>query len=183
VQEQRADARIVEATNRGVGVFRCRIVVAPVDQGGRAVVDLVQGSHKIGDVDILGPEQRGEAAMHRLHVFGDCPVCCKSSQPGLPGMQMAVDQARQQQHSRSIDRFRFIGGNARRHRDNAILLDKDVAVWQISDRCVHAQDGRALDQLATHLRSFVPGALTAAHLDRDKLCIIAMITGAPEGGQ
>ncbi len=45
----------------GVGMLRRRIVVAPVDQGGDAVIELVQRAGQGGDVDILGLGRRSPA--------------------------------------------------------------------------------------------------------------------------
>jgi hypothetical protein len=63
---------------------------------------------------------------------------------------MAVDQAGQKQHPRAVDDLGVVGGDARRDRSNMIRLDQDVALRQIANRGVHADDGRAFDQLTTH---------------------------------
>ncbi len=49
----------LQAGDAGVGVLGRRIVVAPVDQRGDAVVELVQRPGQGGDVDVLGREHRG----------------------------------------------------------------------------------------------------------------------------
>ena len=154
VQEQRADAGIGKALHSGVAVRGRRIVVAPVDQRGRAVVDLVERAHQIGDVDVFRAEQRRKPAMHRLHVLRNRPVGGKPAQAGLPGVQMAVDQARQEQHPRAVDDLGVIGGDARRDGGDTIRLDQHIALRQIADRSVHAHNGRAFDQCPTHGFSF-----------------------------
>src|SRR5207245_1974311 len=56
MKEGRSDAALDQPAYRGVGMVRRRIVVTPVDQGGRAVVDLVQRADKRCDIDVLGSE-------------------------------------------------------------------------------------------------------------------------------
>src|SRR5437660_1281870 len=63
VEEGGADVAFLQRRDAGVGVLGCRVVVRPVDQGGDAVVELVQRTGQGGDMDIVGHEHGGEAGM------------------------------------------------------------------------------------------------------------------------
>jgi hypothetical protein len=89
---------------------------------------------------------------NRVARRGASPACIRqppnrrqAAQAGLPGVEMALDNARQQQHVRSIDDIRIIGGNLGCDHGNTVLLDANVAHPQIPDCRVHADNGGHLD--------------------------------------
>jgi hypothetical protein len=151
VEKDRANAGLVETVDRRVGVVRSRIVVAPVDQRGRAAMDLVERAHQVGDEDVFRAEQRGEPAVHRLHVTGNRPIGGHPAQRALPGVHMGVDQARHHDHVGGVDDLRAVGRRQlRRHGGNVIVLDQHIAAGEIGNSRIHRNDRAALDQDPAH---------------------------------
>ena len=87
-----------------------------------------------------------QPAVHRLHIFADGPVAGNAAQRALPGMDMRVDQAGQDDHAAGVDDFGIVGGERRRDRRDAAVLYQHVAARQILDHRVHRDDRAALDQ-------------------------------------
>ena len=91
VQKHSSNAGLVETLDGCICVRRRGIIVAPVNQSGDAIVNLVQGAGEVADIDVLGLEHGGQSAVHGLHVLSDCPVGREATQRRLPCVKMAVD--------------------------------------------------------------------------------------------
>ena len=121
-------------------------------------MDLIERAHQVGDVEILRPEQRREAAVHRRHVSCNRPVCGDAAQRALPGMHVPIDQARQDDHVGGVDHPRAVRRRQRgRDCGNGFVLDQHVAARKVGDAAIHGEDATALDQNPAH-----PGSLTPA---------------------
>ena len=157
VQEQRPDAGVGEAVDRGVGMLGRRIVVVPVGDRGDAAIDLVERPDQIGDVDIVGPEEGRQPGVHGAEIVGPRPVAGEAAQCGLPGVDMAVDQARHDDHVGGVDHLDFVADcEVDADRGNLGTVDQHVAVFQIADPGIHRDDATPLDQQLRHgMRSVV----------------------------
>ena len=149
VEEGRTDASLKQAFDGCIVVRRRRVVVAPVDQGGGAAVDLVERAHQGGDVQIFGLKHRGQARMHLGEVFQQRPVGSQSPQRRLPGVHMGIDQPGNDDLPAGIDLLSRIGMDARRDLGDAIALHQNVRTGQIA-LAVHGDDGGAADQRLAH---------------------------------
>ena len=151
VQEERADARLVQSGDGAIRVVGRGIVVVPVHEGRHAGIDLVQRADEVGDVDVLRPEERRQAGMHHPKIVRAGPVAGEPAQPGLPGVDMGVHEAGDDDHVRRIDHGRAVARvQLRADRRDLVILDQDIAAVHIGDRRVHRHDGSALQKGQCH---------------------------------
>lgn len=150
VQEERADAALQQAVDGRVGMRGGRIVVAPIDHGGDAGVELAQDADEIGDDDVLRREARRDARMHGVEIFGDRPIGGDATQAGLPGMDMRVDQAEHDDAVCGIDDLGVLARDLLRHRGDARAIDQHVAPAQIRHHIVERDDNAGFDQPTRH---------------------------------
>ncbi len=130
VEECSTDARFLQAGDAGVGVLGRGIVVAPVDQRGDAVVELVEGAGQRGDVDVLGREHRGQAGMDVPKVLEQRPVGSDRAQRCLPGVHVGVDQPRQHEVPAAVDRLGVGSLQRGRNGHDTVAIDQHVALGQ-----------------------------------------------------
>ena len=117
-------------------------------------MDLVQRAHEVGNVEVLGTEQRSQAAMHGGHIFRHGPIGGNAAQRALPGVQMGVDQPRQHDAIGGVDHLRAVRRRKlRRNRRNAIVLDQYVAGRKVRDPAIHGDQCAALDQNPAHVHA------------------------------
>ncbi|MHC2781995.1 hypothetical protein ACVMBZ_001202 [Bradyrhizobium liaoningense] len=154
VEEGGADAALDQAAHGGISVIRRRIVVAPVDQRGDAVVDLVQRADQRRDMDVLGPKHGREPGMHAAEIFEQRPVRGIAAQARLPGVHVRVDQAGDDDAPGAVDNFGLAGTTTeldrRAHVDDPAAFDQHIAARKVADRVIHADDGGRFDQRAPH---------------------------------
>ena len=94
MKKRRSNARLQQAVDGCIVVGGGSVVVAPVHQRGGAMVQLVEGAHQGGNVQILRGEDRRQAGMHLLEILQQRPVGRHPAQGSLPGVQVRIDQAR-----------------------------------------------------------------------------------------
>jgi hypothetical protein len=74
MEEGGANAAFLQAGDAGIAVLRRGIIVAPVDQRGHAMVELIEGAGQRRDVDVFGREDRREAGMNVAEILEQRPV-------------------------------------------------------------------------------------------------------------
>ena len=150
VEKSGADSRFDESVDGAIGMGGRGIVVAPVDQRGRAAVDLVKRPHQRCDVDVLGSELGGKPRVHMMKIFEDRPVPGHAAKRSLPGMLVRVDEAGQHDAARGFNDFRMRRRDLRRNFAYAPVFDQHVAPLKVADARVHADDASAADECCGH---------------------------------
>ena len=132
-------------------LFRSRVVVAPIDQGGRAAIELVQAPDPIGDGNVFGFEQGGQPGMHFLEVLQYGPIAGHATQASLPSVHVGVDQAWDHDHATTVHALGIgdfdSGGYAR----NAITFNQQVSLLKISQFGIHGDQGGLFNERLGHL--------------------------------
>ena len=82
-----------EGVDGGVGVLRGLQAVRPVDGGGDAGVEGLEGGQDVAGVDVLGPEEPAGLQVVPDEVLGQRPVGAVAAHRGLPHVPMRVDHA------------------------------------------------------------------------------------------
>ena len=153
MEKRRANPRFDQPVDARVGVFRRRVVVAPVDQGRGSAVDLVQRAHQCADADVGRGEMRGQPGVHVLEVFEQGPVRGHAAQRRLPGVHVGVDESGRDDEAGGVDHFRVrrldAGGDPR----NARALDQQVGAdhaGRVARRGRHGHQRGVADEDASH---------------------------------
>ena len=150
VEKGGADSRFDEGVDGAIGMVGRGIVVAPVDQRGRAAVDLVKGADQCGDVDVLRAEFGGKPRVHMMKIFEDRPVSGHAAKRSLPGVLVRVDEAGQHDAARGFNDFRMRRRDLRRNFAYAPVFDQHIAPLKVADARVHADDASATDECCGH---------------------------------
>ena len=84
VPEEGAYAGFFQAVDGPVRVPGRGVVMAPVEEGRRAAVDLVEGAEEVGEIQIVGREAGGEVLVHAAPVVAEGPVARDAPEARLP---------------------------------------------------------------------------------------------------
>ena len=123
---------------------------------GDAGVDAPERGDQIADVDIVRPIVAREALMRRRHVRADGAVGNDAPELPLPRMSMGVHESRDDDRIRGVDHLRLRRRlNLARDVDDLLALDQDVALHEIADPGIQADDGAAFQKQAI-VRSGAP---------------------------
>ena len=128
-------------------------VVGVVDNAGDAGIEAADRGGEIADVHVLRLVERRKPAVGGAHVVADgCTVGNDAAKLSFPGVAMAIDHARDDDPVSGLDDNRIAagGGRAQVRRDGGDLFsfDQNIATHEVADRCVHRDDGRALEKNA-----------------------------------
>ena len=146
VGEDRPDAGLLKALDRGVGVSRRVHDVRPVDEGRDARVDALEGAPEVGREDVVGPIVRAELVEDRAEV-GDQRVV-RGARPDrrLPRVAVAVDEARDHDVAGGVDDLRAVRGQVGPDGLDRGAVDEDVGPRQLAEIRVLRQDDAVLDE-------------------------------------
>ena len=134
MREHRADAAVDQAVDRALGVLERGDVVAPVDQGGDAGVDLGERAHQVGEVVVLGLVARREVAVHVLEIVRRQPFGADAAQRRLPGVHVGVDEARHDDLVGGVDRLVGGGAEVAPTASMRVAAVEQLAALEIADR-------------------------------------------------
>jgi hypothetical protein len=151
--EHRPDARFDDAVERGVGHLGAAQVVAPVEDRGRAGVDLGKRAEEVGDVVVVGLEALREVAVDVGEVIPRAdPVGADAAQGELPGVDVRVHEPGHHHHAARIERA--VGRDLEPGPDlgDPVAHDEDIAL-ELAQLRVHRDDRAVLDQ-GLHRRGF-----------------------------
>src|SRR6476620_6516460 len=109
-QIRSADAAVDEAVHRALGELDAGDVVAPVDQGGDAGVDLGQRADQVAEIVVLRTIARRQIEVHVAKIIPGHPLRADAAQRRFPGVHVRVDQAGHDDLVAGIDRL--VGGRA-----------------------------------------------------------------------
>ena len=128
VREHRADAAVDEAVHRALGELDAGDVVAPVDQGGDAGVDLGQRADQVAEIVVLRTIARRQIEVHVAEIVRGHPLRADAAQRRFPGVHVRVDQAGHDDLVAGIDRL--VGGRAEvaAHRLDPVAAEQKLAV-------------------------------------------------------
>jgi hypothetical protein len=126
-------------------------VVRIVDEASDAGIDAAERGSEIADVHVLRLVEGGKAAMRGAHVVADgCAVGNNAVELALPGVAVAIDHPRDNDHAGGIDDDRIPAlGRACEvgtYSGDALALDQNVPGGKVTDAGVHRDDGAAADQ-------------------------------------
>ena len=97
-----SNPRLQQTLDGLVGVVRCRVVVTPISQGGRAAIELIERTHQGGNVDIARFEIGCQASMNIGKVFQYGPIAGDPTQCSLPSVHVSVDKSRNHNHASAV---------------------------------------------------------------------------------
>src|SRR6185503_10951048 len=125
--------------------------VAPVEERGHPVVDLVQRPEQVADADVLGAVTHCQVPMHVAVVIALAhPVGADAAERIFPGMDVRVDQSRGDDHVPGINNLRGARADVFSHFHDLAVVNEDVATVDDPDLGIHRDDGGVLDQLPRH---------------------------------
>ena len=151
VREHRADAAVDEAVHRALGELDAGDVVAPVDQGGDAGVDLGQRADQVAEIVVLRTIARREIEVHVAEIVRGHPLRADAAQRRFPGVHVRVDQAGHDDLVAGIDRL--VGGRAEvaAHRLDAVAAEQKLAVLEVAHGRVERDQPAAPYQHTFHM--------------------------------
>jgi hypothetical protein len=101
-------------------------------------------------MDVLGAETRREPCMHVPKVAWQRPVGGNAAQSRLPGVEMCVDEARDNDPVAPVHHHGARCLDRRRDPSDAAVLHEEVALGEVADAIVHGDDARALNEDGAH---------------------------------
>jgi len=143
----RPDARIEHGIDCGVGVRGRAAVVRIVDHRRDAGIDATQRRNHVADVDltrsvVFGKRQVGGIAV----VPKRCRIGVGAAQLAFPAMAMGIHHAWNSDHLRGVDHFGTTRVQLRADGGNGAIGNQDVALGQVADIGIHADDRGASNQ-------------------------------------
>ena len=139
-----------QAPDRAVRMAGGRVVVAPIENGRRAQINLVQRADKIGEICIVCRVARCDTRMHFVEIFGDRPVTGDAADAGLPSMNMSINETGHHNLAGGVDDFRV--GRPERFSDflDFVPVDQNIAFLKIAHSAVHGNYRSVLDKRLGH---------------------------------
>ena len=153
VPVDRADARFLEAADRGVGVLGRVRDVRPVQQRGDPGVQRAPRAQEVAGVHVVGAvDPAGRRADVAEVVRIEPAVGQDVAELSLPGVPVGIDEARHDDHGRRVDLARR-RPQIRPDRGDLAALDQHVGPVEVAQRGVHGEDHAALEQDALARRA------------------------------
>jgi hypothetical protein len=122
--------------------------VGPVDRGGDAGVEGLDGRQEVAGVDVLGAERLAVLEVVPDEVLGEGPVGAVGAHRRLPHVAMGVDHARHDDAVGGVDLDRALGHRqAGADRLDPLADDEHVGVLQDRLAVVHGEDGAVPEDL------------------------------------
>ena len=148
--KHRADARLSESVQPRVGVLGRGVVVAPVEQGRHAAVQLVERAHQVRQIDVFGPKARAEPLVEVTNVLDQRPIPRYPAYPRLPGVLVGVHEPGQDDEPTRVEHFCPRGVDAPADLGDALALDQHVAAFDLSRRRVEREHAPPAQQCLLH---------------------------------
>ena len=148
--EHGPNAGFLQAPDRAVRMAGGRVVVAPIENGRRAQINLVQRTDKIGEICIVCRVARCDTRMHFVEIFGDRPVAGDAADAGLPSMNMSINETGHHNLAGGVDDFRV--RRPERFSDflDFVPVDQNIAFLKIAHPAVHGNYRSVLDKRLGH---------------------------------
>ena len=158
-----------EPLDQGVAVLGRIGDLRQVGDGGDAGIERAQRAGQIADIGVLGTIVIGGGAGNVAEIVREHAVRQHVAQRALIEMMVRVDEARQHDHARRVDRGR-VGADIRAHGDDLLVLDQDVRLLEVSDGGIEAQHHAALEQGTDRAALGERGPRDAGDRRRGKRC-------------
>jgi hypothetical protein len=126
------------------------VVVTPVAESGGAAVDLIERTHQVADVDVVGAIVRRDAAAHVGEVLRQRPVGPDGPQGGLPGVQVRIDQAGNDDPALQVDDVSACRLEVGARLCDDVVLDQHVDTFAVGAVGRHGDHLRAAQQYPSH---------------------------------
>ena len=124
--------------------------MTPVAESSCAAIDLVERTHQVADVNVVGAIVWRDAAAHVGEVLRQRPVGPDEPQGCLPGVQVRIDQARKDDPAVQVDdvgaRRLEVGARA----GDEVVLDQHVDALAVGPAGCHGDHLRTAQQYPGH---------------------------------
>ena len=140
-----ADAGVLQPLDPGVGVVGRVVDVRPVQQGRHAAVERLERPGVVADVDVFRAVMAAHASEHDREVMVERAAGEHTAHGRLPRVPVRVDESRHHDHPCRVDLLRTGRLETASDLDDLAVLDKHVAVRDVTDTGIHRDDESVLD--------------------------------------
>jgi hypothetical protein len=152
----RADACVLQALDRRVGVVGRVVDVRPVEERRHARVQRLERAGVVADVDVLRAVEAADLAEHDREVVVERAGGQHAADRRLPRVPVRVDEAGHHDHPGRVDLLGVRDPEIPPDVHDLAVLDENLAARDVADGRVHRDDEAVADQqpLRAHLSPY-----------------------------
>ena len=153
--EYRADSDFLERVDRTMSIIERCDVVTPVEDRGDPATQLFDRAEQRSDIIVIGQKAGAHIAMHDPVVIRTSPTTADRPQPRLPGVQMGIDQAGDNDLVAGVDHLVDVCRDVRPHFRDPVPDYQEVAIIEITECWIDRDDPAIADERPLHAKPAV----------------------------